>query len=277
MRVWKVDNGCGSFIPWCRDFPFCHTRQTRYYLPLSAAIGTNHTETGDMLDILRTDRIRSLIYLLTTLSAVIITLRYLRTGYPHYFFLLWNIFLALVPLWIGGYLVRAGERGSPGRGVQLTLLGLWLLFLPNAPYIVTDFVHVGSSPDMVRFDIVMIGTCALTGLLSCYRSIFDIERVTLPYLGSRGAGLFSAVALGLSGYGVYIGRVLRLNSWDAILHPIDTLHLLLSDLLMPITRYSPWTVTFVISTYLLLGYLVIRYEVWKPVWRLVQMRSPDRS
>lgn len=229
-----------------------------------------------MLDILRTDRIRGLIYLLTLLSALVISLRFARTGQAHYYFLLWNIFLALVPLWIGGYLVRIRERGELGRARLLGLLALWLLFLPNAPYIVTDFLHVGSSPDMIHFDTVMIAVCALTGLLSCYRSIFDVEKITIPYLGSRGAGLFSAAALALSGYGVYIGRVLRLNSWDAIVHPLDTLHLLVADLLMPITRYSPWTVTVVISTYLLLGYAVIRYEVWKPVWMMVRAGSRDR-
>ena len=223
------------------------------------------------------DPARKVIAGLTLLSAAVITLRFARTGYAHYYFLLWNIFLALVPLFIGGYLRRREEKSPLRREKLLPLLGLWLLFLPNAPYIVTDFIHVGSSPEMIAFDTVMIGICALTGLVACYRTIFDIEAITTPRLGSRGAALFSAFALALSGYGVYIGRVLRLNSWDAIIHPFDTIALLLTDLLMPISRYSPWTVTVAVATYLLLGYLVIRYEVWKPVQNLTRADRQKKS
>ena len=78
----------------------------------------------------------------------LIAVRVLRTGSPHFLFLTWNLFLACVPLASSRALTAARRRGA-SPWTQGVLLGVWLLFLPNAPYIVTDLVHLSPRSGVV--------------------------------------------------------------------------------------------------------------------------------
>src|SRR5687767_11507135 len=71
-----------------------------------------------------------------------------------YDFLPWNLFLAWIPLLAAVGVYDAARRGAkPAR--LLPLAAIWLLFLPNAPYLLTDYVHLGSRDDApLWFDIV---------------------------------------------------------------------------------------------------------------------------
>ena len=77
------------------------------------------------------------------LCAALLFVRMQRTGSNDYDFLAWNLFLAWVPFVLALIVYDARRRGVAGAG-QLVLGGLWLLFLPNAPYIVTDLIHLGA-------------------------------------------------------------------------------------------------------------------------------------
>ena len=102
----------------------------------------------------------------TLLCVVLIVARVVVSNSRHYQFLVWNLFLAWLPyafaLW-----VIATRRRTPGRVAKAALpAALWLLFLPNAPYIMTDFNHLlhwRAFPLM--YDIVLIFAFAWTGLL----------------------------------------------------------------------------------------------------------------
>jgi uncharacterized membrane protein len=138
---------------------------------------------------------------------------------PDFRFLLWNLTLAWIPL-----LVALGVYDSYRRGVRISLLSpavvVWLLFLPNAPYIVTDFVHLTpSSPTPLWFDAVVISSFAWTGLLLGFASLYLLHAVARHRFGARVGWGAVLASLALTSVGVYLGRFLQWNSWDLLLRP----------------------------------------------------------
>jgi uncharacterized membrane protein len=152
------------------------------------------------------------------LSSTLLVVRNVVSGHGPYDFLLWNAFLALIP-YAFAVLVRVAARRGAGR-LPLVLLGAaWLLFLPNAFYIVTDFVHLGDVEGMsVWYDACLIGGFALFGLVVGFASV----RVMESLARARSAAAARVLAVGslvLSGVGIYLGRVLQFNSWDVVARP----------------------------------------------------------
>jgi uncharacterized membrane protein len=134
-------------------------------------------------------------------------------------FLLWNLVLAWIPL--GPALLASVLYRHDGRLLRLVpLLAVWLLFLPNAPYIVTDVVHLREALAAPRwFDALEIGSFAATGLLLGFVSLVLVHAVLRDRVGSATAARLVAAILVLTGVGVYLGRHLRWNSWDLLTRP----------------------------------------------------------
>lgn len=145
--------------------------------------------------------------------------RALETHTTQYQFLVWNLVLAWVPFVAALALYDAYRRKLPG--LVLGALALtWLLFLPNAPYIVTDLLHVGvigGAP--IWFDALLVSSFAATGLLLGFGSLLLVQSVVTRAAGSTWGWLMLAPALGLCAVGIVLGRVFRFNSWDALVRP----------------------------------------------------------
>jgi len=156
-------------------------------------------------------------------SAVTVTLvlaRVIQTRNIHYAYLLWNLFLAWLPL---VFARLAGERAH-ARGWRdaraFAWSGLWLLFFPNAPYIFTDLVHlINGFFGHFWGDLVLILCSAMTGLLLGFVSLYlmhaEVERARGPVAG----WVFAAAANVLGGFGIFLGRFFRFNSWDVVVQP----------------------------------------------------------
>ena len=145
----------------------------------------------------------------------------LRTRFEHdsvYRSLDWNLFLAWVPVALA---VAAYESALRGLGLVATVFGvLWLLFFPNAPYMLTDFIHLQESPTTpLWYDGLMLSAFAWTGLLLGFLSLYLMQAVWRRAAGPVAGWVGVIGALGLASLGVYIGRFIRFNSWDALLHP----------------------------------------------------------
>lgn len=150
---------------------------------------------------------------LAALAFVAVRWRY--SGFPFYLFLVWNLFLAWMPLAAAWMVLKL--RGLLPR---LAVGSLWLLFLPNAPYILTDLLHLGRAPGApLWFDLLLLLTYALTGLLLGFVSLAMLQNAVTGRYGQAAGWLFAISSLALSSYGVYVGRFLRWNSWDLLLRP----------------------------------------------------------
>ena len=141
-------------------------------------------------------------------------------------YLVWNLFLAWLPLGLALLAVIRFERAGTWRDGRFLSLALgWLLFLPNAPYIITDLTHVRDVWSPTNWvPLMMILLSALTGLLTGFLSL-ELMHTMVKRLWGGGLGwLFIAVVSGLSAFGVYLGRFVRLNSWDVVTSPVEVMY-----------------------------------------------------
>jgi uncharacterized membrane protein len=190
-------------------------------------------------------------------SVALVLLRVVWTQTGYYLFLLWNLFLAVVPLFASALLRKAAARNAPDA-VQLLLLVLWLLFLPNAPYILTDLVHL--TPDGSRlywYDLGMVLSCAGTGLLLGYLSLFDVHELFERRFGQRFGWSAAVVALLASGYGVYLGRVQRWNSWDLVTNPQSLFMSILDTVINPADHLHAYALSGLFGVGLVAGYATL--------------------
>ena len=164
----------------------------------------------------------------------------------------WNVFLAWVPFVISLVAYAHARPGMSGVKV-LALGGLWLLFFPNAPYIVTDLKHIGSSGVGVPilYDVLLLSAAAWTGLLLGLTSLFLMHAVARRFLGVLNAWALVIGVLAASSFGIYLGRIQRWNSWDVFLRP--------GTLLAQATQgfhARPLALTILLTSFLLASYLV---------------------
>jgi uncharacterized membrane protein len=149
----------------------------------------------------------------------LVLVRYAVSGSTDYFGLIWNLFLAWIPFALA---VAAYDRWRRhGAGAALLVLGaLWLLFFPNAPYLVTDFVHLQHRDGAPYwYDAVTVAAFAWAGVLLGFASLFLVQTVVRQWRGVLTGWIFAGVAIALGSLGIYLGRFLRLNSWSAVEHP----------------------------------------------------------
>ena len=184
----------------------------------------------DYLRILHRFLARRSFYPLLLSSALACAILVARVRLSHsmtYAFLVWNLFLAWVPYYWS--LAAAALHRQPASWWRLLVPGtLWLLFFPNAPYIVTDFVHLRPiAPIPLWFDIGLLAIFAWSGCFLAVASLRIMQTLVATYLGGAASWLFVASVIGLNGLGIYLGRFMGWNSWDLFIHP----HGVLSDAL----------------------------------------------
>lgn len=154
----------------------------------------------------------------------IFTARSILTHRFGYSFLVWNLFLAWVPLGLA-VIAAVMQRVHGAKPWQiLPVLGLWLIFLPNAPYILTDVIHLFRPGGFgFWYDLALVLSFALAGLMAGVASLRIVQQIVASMVGPRlGAFAGYSVVVGcamLCGVGMYLGRVLRWNSWDPLIHP----------------------------------------------------------
>ena len=171
-------------------------------------------------------------------------------------FLLWNLFLAWVPFVLALLVYDRYRRGKPLTRL-LPALVLWLLFLPNAPYIVTDFVHLSAArTPPLWFDGVELSAFAWTGMLLGFVSLYLVHAVVRHRFGGTigWAGVLGVLVL-VSG-GVFLGRVKRWNSWDVLTQPRSLLAQLHAHVADPASLARATGVTLAMTAALALAYLV---------------------
>jgi uncharacterized membrane protein len=189
--------------------------------------------------------------------ASMIAVRINRTGTGYYTFLIFNLILAGVPLFFSTVL-RLANHLELRWLFQLPLLALWLLFLPNAPYILTDILHLTrASHAPAWYDLALLLSCSGTGLLLGYLSLIDVQGIMARKFGNAFGWVFALVSLVLSGFAIYLGRFLRWNSWDVLIEPTRVLGIIAA-------MFQPWAharavgVTLVFGVILALGYVTLR-------------------
>lgn len=191
------------------------------------------------------------------LCGAMLLVRAAETGSNGYRFLVWNLFLAWVPFLLALALYDANRRGT-SRTWQIGLGVAWLLFLPNAPYIVTDFLHVGvivGAP--IWFDAALVAAFAATGVMLGLGSLLLVQSVVSRACGELWGWLMLAPLLGLCSVGIALGRVYRFNSWDALSQPDAVLRVVVDGLADPASAARGIALLVALTCSLAVGYLVL--------------------
>ncbi|HTP11926.1 MAG TPA: DUF1361 domain-containing protein [Anaerolineae bacterium] len=170
-------------------------------------------------------------------------------------FLVWNLFLAWLPYFWSLWALSIHRR-QPRRGWLLLLPGtLWLLFFPNAPYLVTDLIHLHSYPPVpLWYDVGLLITFAWTGCFLAVASLYIMHQIVREYTGRILSWLIVTGMMALCGLGIYVGRFLRWNSWDIFLYPIDVIGDIAHRLAHPFSNLQTYGVTLMFAAFLFVCY-----------------------
>jgi uncharacterized membrane protein len=187
----------------------------------------------------------------------LVFVRSVRTGSSDSSYLIWNLFLAWIPFALAVFTYDRWRRRRGGL-LLVALGGVWLLFFPNAPYIATDFVHLRhDSQGPYWYDAVMIAAFAWMGVLLGFASLYLMQTVVRQRVGVVAGWVFALAAIGLGSLGIYLGRFLRLNSWDALEHPSVLPRILHAVARDPFAYQEAIAVTLVFTLALGFAYLLL--------------------
>lgn len=198
-------------------------------------------------------------------SLALIIARFLFTGSLTYGFLIWNLFLAGIPFAI----VTAFKTWNIGSRQFWfwPMMLLWLLFLPNAPYITTDLLHLRhATSTSVWFDSLLTFSFAINGMFLFFLALEPVQAMVARGRSILMTWTFVAIVAGLSAFGVYLGRHLRFNSWDLILAPAILIEEIVDRVADPFAHPRTWAMTAVYAAFLLVTYYML--------WTLSRQQAP---
>lgn len=189
---------------------------------------------------------------LTIFNTLLIIGRIAYCGKLMFAFLIWNTFLAVVPLYFSVKAINA-QKKAPIIGYSI----LWLLFFPNAMYIITDLFHLTERPGIpLWYDLLLLFSCATNGLILGLLSLRNMDKILSRYLPERSKQLLILMCMILCGYGIYLGRFERWNSWDVITQPYFLISSIAHDIIHPVRNKNVWALSTGFGIWL---YLLYRY------------------
>lgn len=194
------------------------------------------------------------LHLLCLLSLGLLLFRISVTGQLHFIFLVWNLFLAYIPFGISTMMEL--KKKDIDQWQFWVIAPMWLLFFPNALYILTDLFHLHKIAGMPEwFDLLLILTFAISGLLLGLFSLRSMHKI-VEKLHSKWVGItFVISSIILGSFGVYLGRFERYNSWDIFRMPLEITKEIANRILYPTDHPSTWGLTIGLSCLLAILYL----------------------
>lgn len=184
------------------------------------------------------------IQIVVALSVFLATVRILIWGTLTFSFIYWNICLAIIPFFMSSFILYLSDNFKLKHYLIILGIIIWLIFLPNTFYIVTDLVHIGKIKAVpVFFDVVLVFSSAIAGVLLGVNSVFKIEKVLLKLFSVRTTSVIVGFVFFVSSFGVYLGRFLRFNSWDIITDAILFLKTIKSIFFNPTTNIQVFAYT----------------------------------
>lgn len=187
-------------------------------------------------------------------TLLLFAFRVVYSGTLLFFFIPWNLFLAWLPL------LFSSKIKEPGINFHNSVFFvLWLLFSPNAPYMITDLFHLEQREGVpMYFDLILLFTAAWNALLMGLLSFRNIEAWLLKMYNAPAVRVISVVCFLLCGFGIYLGRYLRFNSWHVITQPFDLLKEIAIRFIHPFEYPGTWAVTILFSVLMMIVYETLK-------------------
>jgi uncharacterized membrane protein len=206
----------------------------------------------------------------SAVSAGLFLIRVIGTDNFNYWFMIWNLFLAWLPV-LFVFLLRYRlpiTRWMSWQNIVLTLL--WLIFLPNSFYMVTDFIHLQNTGEILKlYDVAMMMSFVLNGLILGYIGVYVMHHELLKRIKERWAHLIIGLVILSCGFAIYLGRYLRWNTWDVLLNPAA----LLFDISERIIHPALHADTFIITA----TYFVLIASIYAVSYQLAHLFQADKE
>ncbi len=182
----------------------------------------------------------------STICVILVAARIQYSDTKRYTNLVWNLILAWIPFVLAYFAYALSWKKRLLYFVLPIAAFLWLIFFPNAPYILTDLQHLANqtSGAPLWYDVIVIIWFAWTGLLLGIVSLYLMHDIVLRTFGHMLGWAFVFIASGLSSFGVYLGRFVRFNSWDIINDPKEIVVTILGLAIDPSRRLVAFTILF---------------------------------
>lgn len=214
--------------------------------------------TRAMKELKETHNIETAIILSNGVSLLLFMFRIVGAGNIDYWFMFWNLILAWIPVGVSWYLVKYLNQKSWREPTAVGLTLVWLAFLPNSFYMISDLVHLQQTGDIgILFDVVLFMSFIWNGLLAGFISLILVHRALIKRVSMLRAHSLIATILLANSFAIYLGRSLRWNSWDVLTNPGGLLFDVSERVINPFTY--PQALVTTSTFFLLLGsmYLVI--------------------
>jgi uncharacterized membrane protein len=191
----------------------------------------------------------SVFLLLNIACAVCVTLVFARVAYSdssRHMGLVWNLFLAWIPFMLAYFAHAVSWRKATLYLVIPIIAFLWLIFFPNAPYMLTDLQDLArkASGAPLWYDVIIVVWSSWTGTLLGVISLYLMQDIIIRRFGRLAGWIFVFIISALSSFGIYIGRFVRLNSWDILQNPTETAQEILGIIIDPSRRLAAFTLLY---------------------------------
>jgi len=188
-------------------------------------------------------------------TLVLVSVRFLYTNDPQYLFYPWNLFLAIIPYLFSSRLRKYKKINTKA----ILLLSGWLLFLPNAPYIITDLFHFQQRPPVPYwFDLLLVVSAAWNGVVLGFSSMMQVEKFLGKHIKLKWIKPATIILITLCSYGIYLGRYKRYNSWSIVTRPDDIFHTIISNIAEPWEHMQVWAFTILFTILLCIIYFTVK-------------------
>ena len=199
------------------------------------------------------------IILLLILFFVLNIFRILFFGKLSFIYIFWNIFLAIIPFFISYFLLNLSSKNKLTKKIFIIGGIFWLFFIPNAPYLVTDLIHIGEIRTVpILYDTILLFSSAALGLLLGISSIYHMEQILRTKYSQKNVSKIIYISIFLISFGIYLGRFLRFNSWDIIANPI-----IFINTLGKIFTNKSYFIEALFYTLLFIFFIIMFYQSWK--------------
>ena len=162
--------------------------------------------------------------------------------------LVWNLFLAWIPFMLAYFAHLVSWRRATLYLIIPLIAFLWLIFFPNAPYMLTDLQDLSrrTFDAPLWYDVIIVVWCSWTGMMLGVISLYLMQDIIIRTFGRTAGWVFVFAISALSSFGIYIGRFVRLNSWDIIQNPGEAAQEILGIVIDPSMRLAAFTILYTI-------------------------------
>lgn len=185
----------------------------------------------------------------------------IESGSDRYVFMLWNLTLAVIPLFLAIWLKVISKNKLFITPKWLVIFGLWLVVLPNSFYMVTDLLHLRKTQEVsLIYDVILLESFIASGLILGLISLFLVHRVLQKHFSGHRSNVIMIIILALVSFAIYLGRYSRWNSWDLLFSPMGLIFDVSDQIVDPLANKSTYIVTILFFLFLSSIYWVV-YEL----------------